>query len=102
MKNAIQSKRLLVATFLSLATFGATASLNPAFADGTHPSSTGPVCKGQGPCNTLEANCKGKYVDATDSNGTVYGKCYPKNVSIGPRLQLKQESSQPMGLQLAN
>ena len=102
MKNAIQSKRLFLATFLSLATLGATASLNPVFADGTHPSSTGPVCKGQGPCNTLEANCKGKYVDATDSNGTVYGKCYPKKASIGPRLQLKQKSNQPMGLQLAN
>ena len=92
MNSAIQPKRILIAAFFSLAALGAAASFNTAFADGTHPSSTGPVCKGQGPCNTLEANCKGKYVDATDNNGTVYGKCYNKS-KAGSKLKLKNKSA---------
>jgi hypothetical protein len=45
-------------------------------ANGTHPDGHGgTVCKGAGPCLVLELDCKGTYTDATDHNGTVYGKC---------------------------
>ena len=35
----------------------------------------GAVCKGHGSCLVLQLDCKGTYTDATDKNGTVYGKC---------------------------
>lgn len=35
----------------------------------------GAVCKGEGSCLVLQLDCKGTYTDATDKNGTVYGKC---------------------------
>jgi hypothetical protein len=43
---------------------------------GTHPDGNGgAVCKGAGSCLVLQLDCKGTYTDATDKNGTVYGKC---------------------------
>ncbi len=43
---------------------------------GTHSDGQGgAVCKGAGSCLVLELDCKGTYTDATDKNGTVYGKC---------------------------
>ena len=35
----------------------------------------GAVCKGSGSCLVLQLDCKGKYTDATQKDGTVYGKC---------------------------
>jgi hypothetical protein len=35
----------------------------------------GAVCKGAGSCLVLELDCKGTYTDATQTDGTVYGKC---------------------------
>lgn len=43
---------------------------------GTIPDGNGgAVCKGAGSCLVLQLDCKGTYTDATDKNGTVYGKC---------------------------
>ncbi len=43
---------------------------------GTLPDGNGgAVCKGAGSCLVLQLDCKGTYTDATDKNGTVYGKC---------------------------
>lgn len=43
---------------------------------GTHPDGNGgAVCKGSGSCLVLQLDCRGTYTDATDKNGTVYGKC---------------------------
>ncbi len=65
----------LAATF-ALAVIGGIALPGAANANGTHPDGHGgAVCKGAGPCLVLELDCKGTYTDATDSNGTVYGKC---------------------------
>jgi hypothetical protein len=65
----------LVAAF-ALALLGGSAYPGSASADGTHPDGHGgAVCKGFGRCLVLELDCKGTYTDATDSNGTVYGKC---------------------------
>lgn len=37
----------------------------------------------------LQLNCKGKYVDGTDSSGTVYGKCRPATAQVSPQGQIK-------------
>jgi hypothetical protein len=43
---------------------------------GTNPDGHGgAVCKGFGSCLVLELDCKGTYTDATQPDGTVYGKC---------------------------
>jgi hypothetical protein len=102
MKNPIHPARLMMAALLGLAPLAASLPLSPALADGTHPSSTGPVCKGEGPCNTLEANCKGKYVDATDGEGTVYGKCYPKSSAMIGTVIVMPTAKPPRRLNLRN
>lgn len=35
----------------------------------------GAVCKGETSCLFLSIDCKGTYIDATQPDGTVYGKC---------------------------
>lgn len=52
--------------------------------------SIGPLAKGHGPCMALQLNnCKGKYLDGTDSSGTVYGKCRPATAQVAPTGQIK-------------
>ncbi|EKF20736.1 hypothetical protein [Nitratireductor pacificus] len=80
-------KHLHTGLFTALVIVGGLALPGSASANGTLPDGHGgAVCKGAGPCLVLELDCKGTYTDATDSNGTVYGKCSqvakiaPKNV----------------------
>jgi hypothetical protein len=69
------SVKHLVAAFV-VTILGGSAVPGSASADGTHSDGHGgAVCKGVGHCLVLELDCKGTYTDATDSNGTVYGKC---------------------------
>ncbi|RUT94091.1 hypothetical protein EOD23_34105 [Mesorhizobium sp. USDA-HM6] len=79
-------KRIALAAALVVSAFGSVSG--PAFA-GILPSNDGAVCKGQGPCSQLKANCKGTYVDATDSSGTVYGKCRPASAQVNPKSKIK-------------
>lgn len=56
---------------------------------GTHPTGDGgAVCKGHGSCLVLQLDCKGTYTDATDKNGTVYGKC-SQVMKVDPKTRLK-------------
>ncbi len=72
-------------TFAALVAASAIATYSaPAFA-ATHPDGNGgAVCKGIGSCLVLELDCKGTYIDATQPDGTVYGKCTQLN-QTGPR-----------------
>ena len=79
-------KRITLAAALVVSAFGSVSA--PAFA-GILPGSDGPICKGQGPCSQLKANCKGTYVDATDSSGTVYGKCRPATAQVDQKSKIK-------------
>jgi hypothetical protein len=78
----------LVAAF-ALVLVGGSALPGSALANGTHPDGNGgAVCKGFGHCLVLELDCKGTYTDATDSNGTVYGKCSQvakQGGTVGPK-----------------
>lgn len=52
----------------------------------THPDGNGgAVCKGIGSCLVLELDCKGTYTDATQPDGTVYGKCSKTKSQVAPR-----------------
>ena len=64
-KHITFSALLAIAAFASAPTHAATHS------DGHG----GAVCKGIGSCLVLELDCKGTYTDATQPDGTVYGKC---------------------------
>ena len=79
-------KRITLAAALVVSAFGSVSA--PASA-GILPSNDGPVCKGHGPCMVLQLNCKGTYVDGTDSSGTVYGKCRPATAQVSPQGQIK-------------
>lgn len=66
--------KLTIASLSLIATLGL-------FAGGSASAATlpdgngGAVCKGIGSCLVLELDCKGTYTDATQPDGTVYGKC---------------------------
>jgi hypothetical protein len=63
----------VVATLVSLALAnGASAGILP---DGNGGANCKNTTTHPGSCTLLEATCAGKYTDATDPNGTVYGKC---------------------------
>ncbi|WP_192248403.1 hypothetical protein [Mesorhizobium silamurunense] len=79
-------KRISLAAVLVVSAFGSVSA--PAFA-GILPSNDGAVCKGHGPCTVLMLNCKCTYVDATDSSGTVYGKCRPATAQVDPKSKIK-------------
>ncbi|MBZ9990092.1 hypothetical protein LB572_23610 [Mesorhizobium sp. BH1-1-5] len=79
-------KRITLAAALVVSAFGSVSA--PASA-GILPSNDGAVCKGHGACVVLQLNCKGKYVDGTDSSGTVYGKCRPATAQVDPKSQIK-------------
>lgn len=89
MKNVTNFKHLSLAALFAFTALSAVSMSGAAFADGTHSDGHGgAVCKGFGHCLVLEIECKGTYTDATDSNGTVYGKC-SKTAQIGPGFQIK-------------
>jgi hypothetical protein len=88
MTNISNFKRLSLAAAIVVSAFGSISVPSSAFADGTIPSGGGAVCKGHGPCMVLQLDCKGKYIDGTDSNGTVYGKC-TQTSQIGPKGKIK-------------
>jgi hypothetical protein len=68
-------KRISLAAAIVVPALGSVSVPSSAFA-GTHPTGDGgAVCKGHGSCLVLQLDCKGTYTDATDKNGTVYGKC---------------------------
>ncbi|PAQ12008.1 hypothetical protein [Mesorhizobium temperatum] len=82
-------KRLSLAAAIVVSAFGSISVPSSAFANGTHPTSDGgAVCKGAGHCLVLELDCKGTYTDATDPNGTVYGKC-SQTAQVSPKNKLK-------------
>jgi hypothetical protein len=68
-------KRISLAAAIVVPALGSVSVPSSAFA-GTHPTGDGgAVCTGHGSCLVLQLDCKGTYTDATDKNGTVYGKC---------------------------
>lgn len=80
---------LSLAAFFAAAAIGTAALPGSAAADGTHPDGNGgAVCKGIGHCLVLELDCKGTYTDATQPDGTVYGKC-SKTAQVAPQGQIK-------------
>lgn len=79
--------RLALAAIVAVSAIGAIPA--SALADGTHPDGHGgAVCKGIGHCLVLELDCKGTYTDATQPDGTVYGKC-SKTAQIAPQAKIK-------------
>jgi hypothetical protein len=78
-------KRITLAAAFVVSAFGSAS----AFAGGTHPTGDGgAVCKGAGHCLVLSIECKGTYTDATDKNGTVYGKC-SQTAQVSPQGKIK-------------
>ncbi|TIO10265.1 hypothetical protein [Mesorhizobium sp.] len=89
MTNISNFKRLSLAAAIVVSAFGSISAPSSAFANGTHPTGDGgAVCKGAGHCLVLQLDCKGTYTDATDSNGTVYGKC-SQTAQVSPKNKLK-------------
>ncbi len=82
-------KRITLAAALVVSAFGSASVSTSAFAGGTHSTGDGgAVCKGAGHCLVLSIDCKGTYTDATDKNGTVYGKC-SQVMKIDPKTKIK-------------
>jgi hypothetical protein len=81
-------KRITLAAAFVVSAFGSVSVSTSAFADGTHPSGGGAVCKGFGHCTVLKLDCKGTYTDGTDSSGTVYGKC-SQLIKVDPKAKIK-------------
>ncbi|MER9420903.1 hypothetical protein NKI88_00360 [Mesorhizobium sp. M0317] len=82
-------KRITLAAALIVSAFGSASVPTSAFANGTHPTGAGgAVCKGSGHCLVLSIECKGTYTDATDKNGTVYGKC-SQTAQVSPQAKIK-------------
>jgi hypothetical protein len=81
-------KRIMLAAAFVVSAFGSASFSTSVFANGTHPSGGGAVCKGFGPCTQLKLECKGTYTNGTDSNGTVYGKC-SQLIKIDPKAKIK-------------
>ena len=81
-------KNLSISVLFALTAIGSASFAGSASA-GTHPDGHGgAVCKGIGSCLVLELDCKGTYTDATQPDGTVYGKC-DQVKQIAPKRQLK-------------
>ncbi|TGQ73163.1 MAG: hypothetical protein E5V49_01990 [Mesorhizobium sp.] len=89
MTNISTFKRLSLAAAIVVSALGSISVPSSAFANGTLPSGTGgSVCKGVTDCLLLNLDCKGKYIDGTDSSGTVYGKC-TQTSQVAPRAKIK-------------
>lgn len=81
-------KNLSISVLFALTAIGSASFAGTAYA-GTNPDGNGgAVCKGFGSCLVLQLDCKGTYTDATQPDGTVYGKC-SKTAQIAPKTQLK-------------
>ena len=65
-------KKILFAALATAGILFATGQANAAIHKDGH---GGAVCKGETSCLFLSIECKGKYIDATQPDGTVYGKC---------------------------
>lgn len=82
-------KHLSLAAIFAVSAIGSIAAPSSAFANGTIPDGNGgALCKGSGACLLLKAECKGKYTDGTQTDGTVYGKC-TQVVKVDPKTQIK-------------
>ena len=76
-------KRLSIAAIIAVPALAAAPQAGFA---GTHSDGNGgAVCKGIGSCLVLELDCKGTYTDATQPDGTVYGKCNQVKSEVAPR-----------------
>ena len=81
-------KNLSISVLFALTAIGSVSFAGTASA-GTNPDGNGgAVCKGFGSCLVLQLDCKGTYTDATQPDGTVYGKC-SKTAQIAPKTQMK-------------
>ncbi|MEP6566685.1 MAG: hypothetical protein ABJB10_16260 [Mesorhizobium sp.] len=88
MTNISNFKRISLAAAIAISAIGSISVPSSAFADGTHPSGGGAVCKGFSHCTVLQVECKGTYTDATDKNGTIYGKC-SQTSQVSPQGKIK-------------
>lgn len=94
--------RLRLATLVGAMALGVVSLSTAAIAaNGTNPSSQGgTTCKGGGTCLMLEIECTGKYTDATDAHGTVYGHCSKSATAPKSNLKLKSNSHTKSKLKL--
>lgn len=76
-------KRLALSTIVAIVASGSAPFSGAANADTLPDGNGGAVCKGSGSCLLLSIECKGTYTDATQKDGTVYGKC-SKTAQIAP------------------
>lgn len=83
-------KRLSLAAALALSALGSVAGT--ASADVLPDGNGGALCKGSGSCVLLQAECKGKYTDGTQTDGTVYGKC-SQTMKVVPGVKLKTRTN---------
>ncbi len=90
MTNLSKLKRLSLAAALALSALGTFAGT--ASADILPDGNGGALCKGSGSCVLLQAECKGKYTDGTQTDGTVYGKC-SKTMQVAPGAKLKMRTN---------
>ena len=89
MTNISNFKRISLAAAIAISAIGSISAPSSAFAGGTHSTGDGgAVCKGAGHCLVLSIECKGTYTDATDKNGTVYGKC-SQTAQVSPQGKIK-------------
>jgi hypothetical protein len=80
--------RFAIATLFAVVASGSGTFSGVAVA-GTHADGHGgAVCKGAGSCLVLEIDCKGTYTDATQPDGTVYGKC-SQTAQVAPGFKAK-------------
>ena len=68
-------KRLALATIVAIVASGSAPFSGMAIAGTLPDGNGGALCKGTTDCLLLSLDCKGKYVDGTQKDGTVYGKC---------------------------
>jgi hypothetical protein len=68
-------KRLVLSTIVAVVASGSAPFSGTAVAATLPDGNGGALCKGADFCDKLKQACKGKYTDATQTDGTVYGKC---------------------------
>ena len=68
-------KRLALSTIVAIVASGSAPFSGAAIAGTLPDGNGGALCKGTTDCLLLSIDCKGKYTDGTQKDGTVYGKC---------------------------
>ena len=68
-------KRLILSSIVAIVASGSAPFSGTAIAATLPDGNGGALCKGAAFCDKLKQACKGKYTDATQPDGTVYGKC---------------------------